>query len=105
MHKLRNIGLPFLGKVTWPTQMQELVKAQGLENVVFERKTCDNLPRQYLRFWTEGIVAASIDATAKMPEGEMKDKFAQFTEEASEGAKKGIAWAGDHMVVVGQKPI
>lgn len=105
VHKMRALGLSFLGRMTWPTQMAELVKAQGLENIVLERKTQDNLPRQYLRFWTEGVVAASIDGTAKMPEGEVRDKFARFTEEASEDAKKGIAWAGDHMVVVGQKPM
>lgn len=105
VHKMRALGLSFLGRMTWPAQMAELAKAQGLENIVFERRTQENLPRQYLRFWTEGIVAASIDATAKMPEGEVRDEFARFTEEASEDAKKGIAWAGDHMVVVGQKPM
>lgn len=102
---MRAWGKPFLGEVTWPKKMEEIVKAQGLEDVQLARKTKDDLPRQYSMFWTDALVAAGIDMTGKLPEGPMRDQAAQLVEEASLDAKKGIAWAGDHMVVVGRKPL
>lgn len=105
LHKMRAWGKPFLGEVTWPKKMEEIVKAQGLEDVQLARKTKDDLPRQYSMFWTDALVAAGIDMTGKLPEGPMRDQAAQLVEEASLDAKKGIAWAGDHMVVVGRKPL
>ncbi|KAL1590557.1 hypothetical protein WHR41_00607 [Cladosporium halotolerans] len=105
LHKMRAWGKPFLGEVTWPKKMEEIVKAQGLEDVQLARKTKNDLPRQYSMFWTEALVAAGIDMTGKLPEGPMRDQAAQLVEEASLDAKKGIAWAGDHMVVVGRKPL
>ena len=35
--------------------------------------------------------------------GEMKGKMAGLVDEAGEDAKKGVAWCGDHFVVVGRK--
>lgn len=104
LHRMRALGLSFLGPLTWPQRMSEIVEAQGLQNVLLEKKTAANYPRQYARFWTDGLVAAGIDSVSKMPEGEMKDRMAKLVDEAGEDARKGIAWCGDHFVVVGQKP-
>lgn len=103
MHRMRAMGLAFLGPITWPQRLSEIVEAQGLQNVVVEKKSAENYPRQYARFWTDGLVAAGIDSVSKMPEGEMKERMGRLVDEAGEDAKKGIAWCGDHFVVVGQK--
>ena len=105
LHALRAASRGILGEVTWPTCMPEIVEAQGLKNVVVERKTKENYPKQYASFWTEGILAAAIDGLGKIPEGEMKEKMARLVEGAGEDASKGIAWCGDHLVVVGRKPL
>lgn len=104
LHRMRAAGKAFLGEVTWPTQIPEIMQGQGLQNVVLEKKTPENYPRQYARFWTDALVAAGIDTVSKIPEGEMRKRMAGLVDEAGEDAKKGIAWCGDHYVVVGQKP-
>jgi hypothetical protein len=101
---MRALGLGFLGPITWPQHLSELVTAQGLQNVVLEKTSAANYPRPYARFWTDALVAAGIDSVSKMPAGEMKDRMAKLVDEAGEDARKGIAWCGDHFVVVGQKP-
>lgn len=105
LHRMRAAGKAFLGEVTWPTQIPEIMQGQGLQNVVAEKKTSENYPRQYARFWTDALVAAGIDTVSKIPEGEMRKRMAGLVDEAGEDAKKGIAWCGDHYVVVGQKPV
>jgi hypothetical protein len=105
LHKLRESGKAFLGHVDWPQRMAAIVEAQGLQDVVVEKKTREDYPRQYASFWTEAIVAAGIDTVSKISEGEMRDRMAGLVDAAAEDAKKGIAWCGDHFVVVGRKPL
>ena len=100
---MRALGLSFLGPITWPQRMREAVEEQGLQNVVLEKKSAEDYPRQYARFWTDALVAAGIDSVSKMPEGELKGKMAGLVDEAGEDARKGVAWCGDHFVVVGRK--
>jgi len=83
--------------------MPEIVEAQGLEDVVVEKKTREDYPRRYASFWTEGIVAAGIDAVGRIPEGEVRDRMAGLVDAAARDAERGIAWCGDHFVVVGRK--
>jgi hypothetical protein len=103
LHKLRQSGKAFLGPIDWPQRMPEIVESQGLQDVVLEKRTKEDYPRQYASFWTEAIVAAGIDTVSKIPEGEMRDRVAGLVDEAAEDARKGIAWCGDHFVVVGRK--
>jgi hypothetical protein len=84
--------------------MSEHLSSQGLQNIVLEKKSAADYPRQYARFWSDAVVAAGIDSVSKMPEGEMKDRMASLVDEAGEDARKGVAWCGEHFVVVGQKP-
>jgi hypothetical protein len=105
LHKLRQSGKAFLGPIDWPQRMPEIVASQGLQNVVVEKRTKEDYPRQYASFWTEAIVAAGIDTVSKIPEGEMRDRVAGLVDEAAEDARKGIAWCGDHFVVVGRKAV
>ena len=100
---MRALGLSFLGPITWPQHLRETVEAEGLQNVVLEKKSTADYPRQYARFWTDALVAAGIDSVSKMPEGEMKMKMAGLVDEAGEDARKGVAWCGGHFVVVGRK--
>jgi hypothetical protein len=83
--------------------MPQIVESQGLQDLVVEKRTKADYPRQYASFWTEAIVAAGIDTVSKIPEGEMRDRVAGLVDEAAEDAMKGIAWCGDHFVVVGRK--
>lgn len=83
--------------------MPEIVEANGLQDVVVEKRTKGDYPRQYASFWTEAIVAAGIDTVSKIPQGEMRDRMAGLVDEAAEDAKMGIAWCGDHFVIVGRK--
>lgn len=92
-----------MGPLTWPAKIAEIVQAQDLQNIVVDRRTPDSFPRSFAGYWTEGIVAAAIDGMGKIPEGEMRDHMGKLVEGASEDAQKGIAWAWDHVVVVGQK--
>jgi hypothetical protein len=103
LHRLRQSGKAFLGPVDWPQRMPEIVESQGLQDVVVEKRTKEDHPRQYASFWTEAIVAAGIDTVSKIPQGEMRDRVAGLVDEAAEDARKGIAWCGDHFVVVGRK--
>jgi len=105
LHKLRQSGKAFLGPIDWPQRMSEIVESQGLQDVVVEKRTKGDYPLQYASFWTEGIVAAGIDTVSKIPEGEMRDRVAGLVDEAAEDARKGIAWCGDHFVVVGRKTV
>lgn len=100
---MRALGLSFLGPITWPQRMREVVKEQGLQDVVLEKKTAEDYPRQYARFWTDALVAAGIDSVSKMPEGDFKTKMAGLVDEAGEDARKGVAWCGGHFVVIGRK--
>lgn len=83
--------------------MGSILESQGLDNIVVERKTKDNYPRQWSRFWTEGLIAAGIDSVSKLPEGEMREKMAKLVDGASEDARRGVGWCGDHFCVVGRK--
>jgi hypothetical protein len=84
--------------------MLSLLQSQGLQDVVLEKKTVDDYPRMYARFWTDALVAAGIDSVSKMPEGsEIRERMANLVDEAGEDARKGIAWCGDHFVGVGRK--
>jgi hypothetical protein len=83
--------------------MPQIIESQGLQHVVVEKRTKGNYPRQFASFWTEAIVAAGIDTVSRIPEGEMRDLVAGLVDEAAEDARKGIAWCGDHFVVVGRK--
>ena len=103
LHKLRQSGKAFLGPVDWPQRMPEITESQGLQDVVVEKRTKEDYSRRYASFWTEAIVAAGIDTVSKIPEGEMRDRVAGLVDEAAEDARKGIAWCGDHFVVVGRK--
>jgi hypothetical protein len=104
LHRMRAAGLSFLGPITWPRDMLSLLQSQDLQDVVLEKKTVDDYPRMYARFWTDALVAAGIDSVSKMPEGsEMRVKMAGLVDEAGEDARKGIAWCGDHFVGVGRK--
>lgn len=103
LHKLRESGKAFLGPVDWPQRMSEIVTSQGLQDVIVEKRTKEDYPRQYASFWTEAIVAAGIETVSKIPQGEMRDRVAGLVDEAAEDTRKGIAWCGDHFVVVGRK--
>lgn len=83
--------------------MREVAEEQGLQDVVLEKKTAEDYPRQYARFWTDALVAAGIDSVSKMTDGDFKTKMAGLVDEAGEDARKGVAWCGGHFVVVGRK--
>ena len=100
---MRALGLSLLGPITWPQHMRSILEAQGLQNVILEKKTAEDYPRQYARFWTDALVAAGIDAVGKMPEGEMRDRMRVLVDEAGGDARKGVVWCGDHFVVIGRK--
>jgi hypothetical protein len=77
LHRMRAAGLSFLGPITWPQNLSSLLTSQDLQDVVLEKKTVDDYPRMYARFWTDALVAAGIDSVSKMPEGsEMRAKMA-----------------------------
>jgi hypothetical protein len=101
---MRAAGLAFLGPITWPQNLSSLLTSQGLKDVVLEKKTVDDYPKMYARFWTDALVAAGIDSVSKMPEGsEIRAKMARLVDDAGEDARKGVGWCGDHFCVVGRK--